>query len=596
MAAGYKEIEVQYIKTAFETHKNKPWYEEMLEKSDGVAQLVKNTETEGFYHIQSLPSLRDSSAPAFSHLKGKQSGSRTYAFLYHIAASLAEYARDSKDISIQKEMARLIAELHTAFHTQLIGGWTGILPIWANITKLKNTFLGDPTDLIHPGVFSDLGSLLEKLVADKTRIDSNLDKLLVSLYLCIKCIRLSAEGAPVGVAQEDFGKIDSLLRTIEECHRNFLENKIAKKKEFIAKELGEEKEPASEEDSSREEEKYVLEEKESKNETWLQEKKEDRIIKLFFDLVSSLGDLEQDEKISQGLLQIKKDILIEVNKIEQIEIEYEARDDKKDPLDIMLESIEKIELSIVMLRSLLSDLNDPEAMKKLDEISRAIYLSLFNDMAENFEEAKKIILFLSTFDPEKAELPRDLDINASKKEESVFEEEIPSQSDIAMETSVKEPFCVDPANENERENYILLQDAASLSSGPSSVKVSGHDLSLKFSEQRKIDWFFCELKEPKNPLGFTYKECIGNLRKLYIALCKGEINELEQFKNDCNRIIDEALRVNHGFSESSLIKLKEDFNRLFSQQSVVTSSTFFRSHIIGFDFSGRSDQNSMSRK
>lgn len=112
MAAGYKEIELHYIKTAFETPKNKPWYAEMLEKSDGVAQLVKNTETNGVYCIQSLPSLIDPSSPTFSNLRGKQSGSRTYAFLYHIAASLAEYARDSEDNAIQKEMARIIAELH----------------------------------------------------------------------------------------------------------------------------------------------------------------------------------------------------------------------------------------------------------------------------------------------------------------------------------------------------------------------------------------------------------------------------------------------------------------------------------------------------
>ncbi len=234
------------IESAFRTESDQ-WSNKVFDISKlQISQIIeKSKDDDGVFQIEAITKIFTRyDVESFKALEGKDergkklSGTRTYAFIYTIASGLAEYASKIEDESVKNEIFELVSTLCRAFH----------MDPKSNSAQLSSTFLDKDSS-----VFVRLTILIDKLIKNEEGVylNSGLDKLLASIFLCVRCIDFgiyTLSGSSFFYVRSGYQKtvLDS-LEAIEGLHRDLLN---AKEKKEGRKEEGEEGEKAEGEEES----------------------------------------------------------------------------------------------------------------------------------------------------------------------------------------------------------------------------------------------------------------------------------------------------------------------------------------------------------
>lgn len=606
------------IVDAFRTS-DKIWSDKVFEISEKqIAAIVEKSKSQdGICQIEAIKRVfTEYDVKAFTDLEGKDargkkiSGTRTYAFIYTIAASLAEYALSIEDEKVKEDIFREVSILHEAFH----------MPVsLSNVSNLSTTFL-DPKS----SVFIRLIGIIDKLIKNERGIylTPELSKLLTSIFLCVRCIDFGVYGLS---GSNSFyvwpgyrATVLTSLSEIDRCHKDLLagkenleERRRREEKEKQAEEKVKQEEKEKQEEKTKQEEIARQEEKTRQDEIEKQEKIARREEKKEEEKQSSLeskNDLEvlfeqamlliEDEREKDKTSSVKEIILKKIQEINEIE-------EGSDAILKALDCINSIQKQI----STVSELIDSDVLIAIEKnicdkvcpgyevgtlASCIELLNKFNskDFLESIvqemerQSSEESGSEKSKTEDETAFSGNDSDdkIESEKEERDVFQKSIKTmevqdceESNSESETAFLESNSGDKAcGENEDGKNTL---PASQMSFFLPVKEEPRREEIKCEDPRKkrIKDFMDQLPAEKRWTRFTYNDCVEELRALHQDFQKdGEVKYIDGFIESVRTLIQQKINSSKGPSEKLLKDLLADFNvaagiEKISQRSLIFS-------------------------
>lgn len=562
------------IDSAFRTN-DALWSDKVFEISQNqIRQIIEESaDSAGIFQIKAIKErFSDYKSADFTRLEAKNeqgkkiNGARTYAFIYTIASSLAEYAVIIEDESVKREIFDLVSTLCEAFH----------MPVLANKDKLLVIFLDKDSS-----VFVRLTGLINRLIMDEknTYLDSKLDKLLTTIFVCVRCIDFGIYAMPGSswfyTEPGPRGKVLVSLTAIESCHRDFLEAKS--KRESI-------------EDQKKDEAEHDGKEKEEFNAVISKDSSVD--LEMIFaevfgrNLPKSILSLEaatdRDAIISSK--KIYKELYAKIeaqdgmrNKIDAFFVHIKDREEFKKLLknleitesnidaylttydsyhnenasSLMWHFISGVSLSEESFCWLFAKIYDKKELteEEKDSVNRYEWLKIikgearefFGNMAGYFYKIKRIEVYIN--DEEETLKERVFRIGELLGLLRIF---VNREMMMFKDKLASAPSFIAEIEKIERQAYLFIE-------------------SLETKKEILSIGIFMENLKKRSLLETTYNECIEKLKSMYQAFVleydfsKDDSDKIVVFKNNVIQIVDEAILQCSGKSAKPLYALKSSF-------------------------------------